>query len=640
MCGITGICGAGGVVNPDILRSMTEELRHRGPDDSGTYVNGDGSVGLGHMRLSILDLSERGRQPMASEDGRIRVSYNGEIYNYREIRGELLAKGHSFGTECDTEVLVKAYEQWGMECLDRFVGMFALAIWDGRKNELYLARDRVGIKPLYYYMENGLFLFASELKAMTRHPGFDRRISADGLALYLRNDYIRSPYTIYENTFKLEPGCYLRLKDGKVEKRRYWDAAEFWNAVPPDIGEEEACDEFEKLLVDSLRYRLVSDVPVGIFLSGGIDSGLIAALLSENASEPFKTFTVGFDDEEYDEAGWARKVARYLGTDHVETVVSEDEAADAVFDIPSIYDEPFADSSSVPTCLVSRLARGHVKVVMSADGGDELFCGYRDYVKCLRYADIVAKTPGFARGVARKVLEGLEARRVGALARISGSSSLGKLTGVYERERAALLAAMNGDMAGMNRDRRASWVPSDLPEVFGRAGGVHDETFSEEFAAIESGDLMTCMLYGDFRIWLPDDILTKVDKASMSVGLEARVPLLDHRLVSFSASLPADLRYRNGETKYLMKKTLSRHLPEDLWKRPKRGFSSPVNRWLRGRFRHLVEEYLGPRMVRRSGIFDPAVVSQWTARFYDGFSAGHRQIWNLLMFQMWHERWH
>ena len=618
---------------------MTKALSHRGPDDSGTYVNEDGKVGLGHTRLSILDLSERGRQPMASDDGKIRVSYNGEIYNYREIREDLRSRGHVFRTDCDTEVLLKSYEQWGIECLHRFVGMFALAIWDGRKDRLYLARDRVGIKPLYYYEEDGLFLFASELKAIMKHPGFGGNISTEGLALFLRYDYVRSPYTIYENTFKLEPGHYLCFKDGKIEKHGYWDVTEFWNAESRDMGEEEACEMFEDIMNDSIRHRLVSDVPVGLFLSGGIDSSIVASLMSKNVSAPFKTFTVGFDDEKRDEAKWARKLAEHLGTDHVEAYVSEDEAVRTVFDIPSVYDEPFADSSAIPTCVVSRLASEHVKVVMSADGGDELFCGYNNYVKSLRYADAIARIPRILRRGFRAALSGLGVGALETASRIPWLSPIRRFGGVWERDKAMLLAIIDGDMAEMNRYRRGIWSPLDMPGVFERAE-VHQETFTAEFAAVEGGGLLSRMLYGDFRVWLPDDILTKVDKASMSVGLEARVPLLDHRFVSFAARVPMDLKYRDGETKYLMKKVLSRHIPEELYRRPKRGFSSPIDRWLRGSLRPVVEDYLGPEAVRKSGMFDPAEVLRWKDGFYERFTVGPRQIWNLLMFQMWHEKWH
>ena len=617
--------------------SMTDVLSHRGPDASGIYVNEEGRVGLGHTRLSILDLSERGRQPMASDDGKIRVSYNGEIYNYREIREELRLKGRVFRTDCDTEVLLRSYEQWGIECLHKFVGMFALAVWDGGKDELYLARDRVGIKPLYYYMENGLFLFGSELKAIMEHPGFDSRISRESLVLFLRYNYIRGPRTIFENTFKLEPGHYLRLRNGELEKRRYWDVSESRDAEPYDMGEEDACGIFEELLVDSLRHRLVSDVPVGLFLSGGIDSSLLAALLQKNSPEPVKTFTIGFSEEEYSEAAWAKKLAEHLGTEHTEFYVSENDALGIVPKLPSIYDEPFADNSSIPTCLVSRLAREKVKVVMSGDGGDELFCGYNRYPGISRLAVAGARTPWVLRKGLECALELLSPGRVESLARALGHPSLSRN---YERGRSVLLGILRRDMAETYRRKRGIWAPEDLPGLFREPVDFIDDTFCSDFAGAEKGEEMLRMLYADFNVWLPDDILVKVDRASMSTGLEAREPLLDHRLVSFASRIPMNLKYRNGEKKYILKKTLSKHLPPELYDRPKRGFISPVDSWLRGKLRPLVEEHLGPDSIRRSGFFDPGEVSRWTDRFYEDSSVKPDRIWNLLMFQMWYERWH
>ena len=639
MCGITGIYSPSECVDPSVLSAMTETLCHRGPDDSDTYVSEDKTIGLGHTRLSIIDLSEKGRQPMASDDGLVRVSYNGEIYNYREIRDELRSMGHAFRTGSDTEVLLRSYEQWGIGCLERFIGMFALAIWDGRERKLYLARDRVGIKPLYYYRENGLFLFGSELKAIIKHPDFSKRISLDGLALFLRYDYIRSPYTIFENTYKLEPGHYLCLSGGEIEKQRYWDITESYNAPPYDISEEEACEMFEEIMTDSLRYRLVSDVPVGLFLSGGIDSSLAAVLLRRNIGVPLKTFTIGFDQEEYNEAGWAVALAGHLGTEHVESYFSEDEAMETVSDISSIYDEPFADTSSIPTCAVSRLASEHVKVVMSGDGGDELFCGYNHYVKCARMANRVERVPRIVRSGLEAALCALSVGGFETVGRISRLSPLRKRVSNYEKNRATLLNISRGDMAEMYRRRMGTWAPEDLPRLFEGNFHVRDETFDENFSAIKSGGLMTQMLYADFCVWLPDDILAKVDRASMSTGLEAREPFLDHRLVQFASRLPLNLKYRDGETKYLLRRVLSRHIPRELYERPKRGFASPVGKWLRGKLQPLVREFLSPEAIKKSGFFSPNEVSRWVDRFYEDRFMRPSRIWNLLMFQMWHERW-
>lgn len=637
MCGITGIYSPGAAVDPSVLLSMTASLSHRGPDDSGTYVDESGSVGLGHTRLSIIDLSERGRQPMASDDLKIQVSYNGEIYNYREIREELRSKGHVFRTDCDTEVLVRSYEEWGIECLDRFIGMFALAIWDGRRNRLYLARDRVGIKPLYYYRENGLFLFGSELKALTRHPGFSKRINADALLLFLKYDYVRSPYTIFDNTFKLEPGCYLCLQNGQLEKHRYWDITESCNMEPYDFCEEKAFETFEEIMIDSLKYRLVSDVPVGIFLSGGIDSSLVTTLLQKNVSTPVRTFTIGFDEEKYNEAVWAKKLADHLGTEHTEFYVSEEDALKVVPELPSIYDEPFGDDSSIPTCLVSRLAREHVKVVMSGDGGDELFCGYNHYARLRRSTSVIGKIPEVIRNGLKAMLTRMDVEGVESLAKTVGCSSFVRN---YGKVRAVTLGILEKDMAQMYRGKWSAWAAEDFPGLFTNSPDTPDGTFDEEFAAIESGDLMTRMLYADFNVWLPDNILTKVDRATMSTGLEAREPLLDHRVVSFASRLPSDLKYRNGESKYFLKKVLSRHIPAELYDRPKTGFVGPVDSWLRGKLRPLVMEHLSASAIRKSGFFDAEEVSRWTDKFYNDSSIKPDRIWNLLMFQMWYERWH
>lgn len=640
MCGITGIYSRNIPVDLSVLSSMTHILSHRGPDDSATYVSPDGTVGLGHTRLSIIDLSERGRQPMASDDLRIQVSYNGEIYNYREIREELRSKGHVFSTASDTEVLLRSYEQWGIECLHKFIGMFALAIWDARENRLYLARDRVGIKPLYYYMENGLFLFGSELKAIMQHPGFSGEINREGLALFLRYDYIRSPYTIFKNTFKLEPGHYLCLNNGNLEKHRYWDITESYNALPQDIDDEQACEMFEEIMADSLRHRLVADVPVGLFLSGGIDSSILATLLQKHISSPLKTFTIGFDQEKYNEARWAARLADYLGTEHMESYVSEEEAIKTVSDIPSIYDEPFADTSSIPTCILSRLASEHVKVVMSGDGGDELFCGYNHYVKCAYLADMIEKTPGIIRSGLKAMLSGLGPDRLDNMGKTLGISSLRRRRNSYERNRATLLNIIKKDMPEMYRSRRGTWSPEDVRLLLREPCNFRDDTFGENFETTERGRLLTQMLYADFCVWLPDDILVKVDRASMSVGLEAREPFLDHRFVDFASRLPLNFKYRDGSRKYLLKKILARHIPAELYDRPKKGFESPVDKWMKGKLRPLVEEHLGVDAVRKSGVFEPDEVLRWKDKFYEGHSVGAKRIWNLLMFQMWYERWH
>ena len=406
---------------------------------------------------------------------------------------------------------------------------------------------------------------------------------------------------------------------------------------PYDFCEEEACETFEEIMIDSLRYRLVSDVPVGIFLSGGIDSSLVTTLLQRNVSTPVRTFTIGFDEEKYNEAVWAKKLADHLGTEHTEFYVSEEDALKVVPELPSIYDEPFGDDSSIPTCLVSKLAREHVKVVMSGDGGDELFCGYNHYARLVRSANLIGKTPEVIRNGLKTMLARMDVEGVESLAKTVGCSSLVRN---YGKVRAVTLGILEKDMAQMYRSKWSAWAAEDFPGLFTNPPDTPDGTFDEEFAAIESGDLMTRMLYADFNVWLPDNILTKVDRASMSTGLEAREPLLDHRVVRFASRIPLDLKYRNGESKYFLKKVLSRHIPAELYDRPKTGFVGPVDSWLRGKLRPLVMEHLGSSAIRKSGFFDAEEVSRWTDKFYKDSSIKPDRIWNLLMFQMWYERWH
>ncbi len=616
---------------------MAETLRHRGPDDSGTYIDNGCGVGLGHTRLSIIDLSSRGRQPMSNQSGTITASYNGEIYNYREIKKELEQKGHSFVSDSDTEVLVKSYEQWGIDCLHKFIGMFALAIWDARSKTLFLARDRAGVKPLYYYNKNGLFLFASELKSVMKHPGFNKKIDRHALSLYLRYDYIRSPYTIFEDTFKLEPGHWISVRNGEIKKHKYWNIADYYNMAPHTGSENEITEELEKILVDSFKYRLVSDVPVGLFLSGGIDSSVVATLLQKNVSTPIKTFTIGFDSEKHNEAHHAKKIAEYLGTDHTEHYISEDEALDIVPKLPTIYDEPFADNSAIPTCLVSQIAKRDVKVALSADGGDELFCGYKHYTRYPERVSLFERMPRVIKAPINAGLTALTPERLENIINLSRVDRFKRRGRGYAKKRATSLCINSGDMPEMFRHASETWAPENIIEILG--GDLKlDDTFTEQFQAVERNDLQTRMLVADFGVWLPDDILTKVDRATMSVGLESREPLLDHRHMEFVARVPSEYKYRSGESKYILKRVLEKHLPRELFDRKKMGFGVPIDSWLRGKLLPLVQNYLSEDTIKRDGVFNPAVVSDCMSKFYKHEFDG-RKIWSLLMFQMWKEKW-
>ena len=617
---------------------MTEALSHRGPDGLGTYVDAKNDVGLGHTRLAIIDLSQKGRQPMSNGSGDITASYNGEIYNYVEIREELRHKGHSFVSDSDTEVVIKAYEQWGMDCLHKFIGMFSMAIWDARKETLFLARDRVGVKPLYYHKKDGLFLFASELKSIMKHPRFNERIDRHGLFLFLRYNYIRSPHTIFENTFKLEPGHYLRIKNGEISKHRYWNIADYYNMSRHKGSEEELTEELEKILVDSFKYRLVSDVPVGLFLSGGIDSSTVAALLQKNVSTPLKTFTIGFSEKKYNEAHYAKEVADYLGTDHTEHYISQKEMLDIVPKLPLIYDEPFSDNSTIPTYLVSQIARRQVKVALSGDGGDELFCGYKHYKKNLGRRATYERMPAAAQKAVSKGLSLLTPEQFERIAKPLGSNRLKRLGQSYARRREIFLSISSNNISAMHKFSNGSWLPEEIAGILNAKPEFEDSSFEEQVEAVKSDNLLTKMLAADFGVWLPDDILTKVDRSSMSVGLESREPLLDHRIIEFTARIPTEYKYRNGEPKYILKKILSRHLPRKLFDRKKRGFGSPVNSWLGKELRPLVHDYLSESSIKRDGLFNADAVLSWTKKFYNNEVPG-RKIWNLLVFQMWKEQW-
>lgn len=638
MCGITGIYSPGTKIDQFILSAMTKTLYHRGPDDLDTYIDTTNDVGLGHTRLSIIDLSSKGKQPMSNSDGSITASYNGEIYNYRELRELLKQEGHSFISDSDTEVVVKAYEQWGMDCLHRFIGMFALAIWDARKETLFLIRDRAGVKPLYYYKKNGLFLFASELRSMMQHPKFDKKLNTYGLSLFLKYNYIRSPHTIFENTFKLEPGHYISVRKGEVKNHRYWNVADYHNMVPHTGSEQEIADELEKILIDSFKYRLVSDVPVGLFLSGGIDSSIVATLLQKNLSKPIKTFTIGFNENKYNEAHYAKRVAEYLGTDHTEHYISEEEALEIVPKLPSIYDEPFGDNSIIPTYLVSEIAKKQVKVALSADGGDELFCGYEHYAKNLNRYNSFKEIPQVMQRAISGGLSVLTPERFSNTVEFTRINYLKRFSQGYAKKRDIFLCINENDMQGMFRSVQGVWKPAEIMEILDGSLQFEDKTFEEQFRSVEKNGILTQMLTADFSIWLPDDILTKVDRASMSVGLESREPFLDHRLVEFTARIPSEYKYRNGETKYILKKLLERYLPREMFDRRKMGFSSPVNIWLGTKLRPLVQDYLNENSIRQDGFFKPDVVTRWVDKFYKNEIKGKR-IWNLLVFQMWKEQW-
>ncbi len=592
---------------------MTARLRHRGPDDSGLWTSDDHDVSLGHRRLSILDLSPLGRNPMRLGRQGLWITYNGEAYNFREVRRELESLGDRFVSQTDTEVLLAAYARWGVQCLARFVGMFAFAIWDEPRKRLFIARDRVGKKPLYYAESRGRLAFGSELKCLLADPDLSREIDPDAVSLYLRYGYVPAPLSIFRAVRKLPAGHYGVYENGRLRVERYWDPVPIALGPRYDRGAEAAEADLGALLRDSVAGRMISDVPLGAFLSGGIDSSLVVALMQEQSATPVKTFTIRFDNPEHNEADHAAAVARHLGTEHFEETCGVSEMLDIVDVLPDFFDEPFADPSAIPTYLVSKITRRHVTVALSGDGGDELFFGYGRYE---RYA------------ATRRLLEAPRFLRH-ALAGIAQSLP-------HPRFARAADALREDDPDGYARF--ISWWPdAEIRRLTGRPtpeGPSYVETLRRLGAMVpeERPPVLDLLTY------LPDDILTKVDRASMAVGLEARAPLLDHRIVEFAMALPQSLKSSGGTSKWLLRKILYRKVPRELVERPKMGFGVPMADWLRGPLRDRMNRDLSSPELETLGIDAAVARAAWTEFLANGHR-GPNLIWNLFSLIQWSKRW-
>ncbi|HEX9190835.1 MAG TPA: asparagine synthase (glutamine-hydrolyzing) [Candidatus Deferrimicrobiaceae bacterium] len=619
MCGIAGFLSTGAErPGKELLVAMGNTLANRGPDASGTYLSPDGRAGLSHRRLAILDLSPAGAQPMFSTDGMLVVSYNGEVYNFREIREELSGRGHTFRGGSDTEVMLAAIREWGIDAaVRRFIGMFAFALWDVPARRLYLVRDRLGIKPLFLARLPGLFLFGSTPSALLAYPGFPREVDRAALQYYLEFQYVPAPHAIWRGVEKVLPGHIVEIgADGSSSDRAYWDLFDHWRSEGRrSRAEGEYGEELSALLDSSVRYRMISDVPLGAFLSGGIDSSLTVALMRKAASGPVKTFSIGFRESGYDESPHARAVAAHLGTDHQEKICTAKEALDLVRRIPEAYDEPFADSSAIPTMLVSEFTRQHVTVSLSGDGGDELFCGYPRYA-WIRQGNRVLEIPGFLRRPLASLLSRVPIHKVQR-----GAESV-----------------LHDDPAEMYFHTVGIFERRRLGEVI---PGIVDDSHLSYFRTFRDprgGDVVERAMATDLRTYLPDDILAKVDRASMAYSLEARVPLLDHRIVEFAARLPMEQKVRRGVAKHLLRKILHRHVPRELLDRPKMGFGIPVNQWLRRELRPLLDEYLGVDRVRREGFLRPEGVGRIVREHLSGHRDHQYRLWALLVLAMWVER--
>lgn len=632
MCGIAGvICSHARGDLQEILEAMVASLNHRGPDDWGTRIllSPVSQAGFGHARLSIIDLSDAGHQPMGNEDSTVWITYNGEIYNHLELREVLEKKGHVFKSHSDTEAIIHGYEEFGEEIFSCLNGMFALALWDVKKQCLFLARDRYGKKPLYYQSIDGSFIFASELKALLKHPDSQRKIDARSLSRYLLYEYVPAPHSIVEGILKLPAGHYLRMKEGSFQLKPYWSISFPRNTVPSDpIVVQELL--LEKLKT-SIQRRLMSDVPLGVFLSGGIDSSAIVALMSELVSaDRIKTFSIGFNEASFDESGYARSVARRFGTDHHEQILTPSTMVDILPEIWSFMDEPFADASIIPTYLLSKFTRSHVTVALGGDGGDELFAGYDPFL-AHRLACLYDWMP---EAIHRRVVNPLAAMLPVSTANMSMDFRIKQF-----------LKGIPYTVPVRNQIWLGSFSREDQQEVFNQdfyATCCDSELYSEIIAA-ENGvtfrDRTDEIIYLYSRFYLADDILTKVDRASMACSLEVRAPFLDRDFTEFVNSLPSNLKLKGLTRKYILKKSLESKLPRSILYRSKKGFGIPLSKWIREDLRPLVLDVFSHTRIRRAGIFNADTVQRIIDDHLSGKKDNRKQIWTLLMFEMWRERY-
>jgi asparagine synthase (glutamine-hydrolysing) len=636
MCGIAGFINTQGrgeaLAMERQATAMADALAHRGPDSSGVWTNPDAGIGFGFRRLSIIDLTANGEQPMQSEDGRFIIAYNGEIYNFAAIRSVLKSQGVRFKGKSDTEVILKACMQWGVErAVADFVGMFAFAFWDNTRRKLWIVRDRVGIKPVYYGFAGERFAFASELKALRALDDWTPSINRSALNDFIQFNYVPAPLSIYENIKKLEPGCILEFESGSSPKiSRYWDPRDAHAQPITDIGENEAIDECEKLLSDAVEQRLVSDVPLGALLSGGIDSSTVVALMNRANKGAVRTFTIGFGDTAYDETSHAKDIARHIGTDHTALELMPDTALDLIPKMSEIYDEPFADSSALPTYLVSQLARRHVTVALSGDGGDEVFLGYNRYKAAPSIWRKSQLLPHLFRSISGCALKSIRPQTWDFLAALLPSNQRPRTAGIKIHKIASLLAQESEEE--VYRHLVSHWHGERL--VVGA-----DQKPNTEWPDNHPEDFASRMALQDTLTYLPDDILTKVDRASMAVGLEVRVPMLDHRLVEFMARLPVSLKLKNGTPKHILRQILYRYVPQELVNRPKMGFAVPLDRWLRGPLRDWAEDLLSEKRLRDEGWFNPAPIRKAWDNHLKGNGIHQEGLWGVLMAQSWLDRW-
>ena len=639
MCGIAGYLDLSGNTAPDALRLQTvrmgQSLQHRGPDDGREWTDPEAYVGLAHRRLSIIDLSTAGLQPMASSCGRYVIVYNGEVYNFQDLRAEFEAAGATFRGHSDTEVVLEAFSRDGIVAtVPRLLGMFAMAVWDRRERTLTLVRDRLGIKPLYWGRQGDRLYFASEMKAIVADPAFQREINRDALASLVALNYVPGPDSVFSCIRQLAPATILTISsDGKERSEQFWSLTDFACGPRDSISDRDAEEAVHTLLRDSVARRMIADVPLGVFLSGGIDSSTVAALMQSVSSAPIHTLTAGFSHQAFDESSHAAAIAKHLGSHHVHLEVDETAALDTVPKLAEMYCEPFADSSQIPTYLISARARDHVTVVLSGDGGDEVFGGYNRYLVGSHYWPKVRRIPFAARATAgwmmtrspRTVLDAVLAAVPATRRPSTGSDAFQKIAQLLE----------SGTLDDFYQKVIRFWPPAENPVL----GGKDVSLVSREDPRLLPDDPVERMMLRDMQGYLPGDILTKVDRATMAVGLEARVPLIDHRLVEYMWRMPLKMKIRNTETKWLLRRILDRYVPNDLTSRPKAGFAVPLADWLRGPLRDWASELLSTERLADTGLFDARRVQ---AVWHDHLTGGrnrHYALWSVLMAQSWHAAW-
>lgn len=646
MCGITGFWQPDPVLADSaraLVLRMAARIAHRGPDGEGAWVDPGAGLALGHRRLAVVDLGPTGHQPMSSASARYVIAYNGEIYNHQDLRRRLENDGCVAGAwrgHSDTETLLAAVEAWGLKrTLQACIGMFALALWDRKERSLHLARDRAGEKPLYYGWQGSgrgrTLLFGSELRALKSHPSFAAEVNPDSLQMFMQYGYVPAPHTIYRGIYKLNAGtmAVLRAPEADFVHEAYWSAIETalrGARAPMHLTPEEAVDQLEVLLRDSIGRQMVADVPLGAFLSGGIDSSTVVALMQSQSSRPVKTFTIGFSEAGYNEAEHAKSVARHLRTDHTELYVSAAQAMEVIPRLPTLYCEPFADSSQIPTFLVSQLARQHVTVSLSGDAGDELFCGYNRYQMTSHMWRKLSHVPVPLRRLASRVITAISPRTWDHLAGFLPHERVGDKL----HKGAAVLASTSA--AGLYRGLISHWAEPGAVVV---GSGAFTPLISGREPELEALDHVQRMMAMDMLGYLPDDILAKVDRAAMGVSLETRVPFLDHRVVEFAWRLPLNYKLRNGVTKWPLRQVLYRHVPRALVERPKMGFGVPIAQWLRGPLRGWAEELLCAARLRREGYFHPDLIHRKWAEHLSGQRDWAYHLWDVLMFQAWREEW-